>query len=185
VRHRLAANMLWEVPAPSGALRHVFGGWQVNAIAIWQTGDPFSVFCSLAYPRCDFNADGTANERPNVPAFGDHRDGLGNDDFLNGIFTAVDFPTPAPGSLGNLGRNTFQGPRYFNADISLFKNVSVPWFGSQRATLQLRVEAFNVFNTVNLNPPRNDTADPLFGRTTAVRDQSLTREVQLGVKFLF
>jgi hypothetical protein len=185
-RHRIAVNVLWEIPGPAqGALRHVLGGWQVNAIAVWQTGLPFSVTCGFAYPRCDFNADGTNNERPNVPAFGDSRTGAENDDFLAGLFTLADFPLPAQGTFGTLGRNTFRGPRYFNTDLSIFKNVSVPWFGSQRAILQLRVEAFNVFDTVNLDPPRTNLTDPLLGRSTAVRFGTLTREVQAGVKFMF
>jgi hypothetical protein len=182
VRHRLALNVLWEIPSPQGSLERVLGGWQLNAITIWQTGTPFSVFCGLPYPRCDFNADGTNNDRPNVPAFGDSKRGLGNDDFLAGIFTAADFPLPAAGTLGNLGRNTFRGPGYFNTDLSLFKNVQVAWFGSRQATLQLRVEAFNVFNKVNLFNPASNTNSTLFGRSTAARQ---SRDIQLGVKFLF
>lgn len=182
VRHRLALNVVWEIPSPGGALKHVLGGWQLNAITVFQTGTPFSVSCGNPYPRCDFNADGTNNDRPNQPSFGDSKSGLSNDDFRRGIFTAADFPSPAAGALGNLGRNTFRGPSYMATDLSILKNVQIGWFGSRQATLQLRVEAFNVFNEVNLFNPSSNTASTLFGRSTAVRQ---SRDVQLGVKFIF
>ena len=109
---------------------------------------------------CDYNADGTNLDRPNVPAFGDSKSGS-NDDFVNGIFTAADFPVPGARPAGTLGRNTFRGPRYFNVDLALVKSFQV-----QGRDLQLRLEAFNAFDTVNLFNPVNNLADPLFGRST-------------------
>jgi hypothetical protein len=182
VRHRVALNLLWEIPSPEGALKHVLGGWQVNAITVFQTGSPFSVFCSNPYPRCDFNGDGINNDRPNTPSWGDSKTGLSEEDYLTGIFTAADFPLPPSGTLGNLGRNTFRGPRYMATDFSVFKNIAVGWFGGRQATLQLRVEAFNVFNETNLFNPQNNMVSTLFGRSTAARQ---SRDVQLGVKFVF
>ena len=57
-----------------------------------------------------------------------------------GIFT-----TPCLGCPGNLGRNTFVGPKQWFADMSLFKNFKV----TERVGLQFRVEGFNVFNHTN------------------------------------
>jgi hypothetical protein len=184
VRQRVAANVLWEIPGPTkdGALKHILGGWQLNAVAVYQTGLPFSVLSWAGYPDGDFNADGTTGDRPNTPAWGDTKSGLSNDDFLKGIFQASDFPIPASGTVGTLGRNTFRGPRYFSTDLSVFKNVQLPWFGARQSTLQLRLEAFNVFNTVNLGNPSNDLSDALFGRSTWARP---SREIQLGLKFIF
>jgi hypothetical protein len=67
-------------------------------------------------------------------------------------------------------------------DFSVFKNIAVGWFGGRQATLQLRVEAFNVFNETNLFNPQNNMVSTLFGRSTAARQ---SRDVQLGVKFVF
>ena len=100
-----------------------------------------------------------------MPSFGASRSGLSNDDFLNGIFTAADFPTPTPGTVGNLPRNSFRGPRYFNVDLSLIKNVRVPWLTGPSANVQFRVEAFNFLNTTNLINPINNLRNPLFGRS--------------------
>ena len=57
-----------------------------------------------------------------------------------GIFTE-----PCLGCAGNLGRNTFLGPKQWFADMSLFKNFRV----TERVGLQFRVEGFNVFNHTN------------------------------------
>jgi len=89
---------------------------------------------------------------------------------------------PAAGQLGTLGRNTFRGPRYFSTDLSLFKNIKFPWFVSKEATLQLRAEAFNVFNTRNLNNPSGNLASSAFGKSTWAKTP---RVVQLGVKLIF
>ena len=123
-------------------------------------------------------------DRPDVPSFGDSRDGLSNDDFLSGIFVASDFPTPAPGVPGNLGRNTFRGPRYFNVDISFAKRIRIPWTiaGSTGADFQIRLEMFNAFNTTNLNNPVNNMTSPLFGRSTSALPG---RIIQFGGRFAF
>src|SRR6266567_2494162 len=84
----------------------------------------------------------------------------GRSDFLDrGCFAAADFPIPscvltdAGGTCiawsrqGNLGRNTFRGPRLANVDFSMMRNFRIPWFvGKERARLQLRGEVYNLFS---------------------------------------
>ena len=98
---------------------------------------------------------------------GDSLSGLSNDDFLSGIFKASDFPTPAPGVPGTLGRKTYRGPRYFNVDISFIKSVKIPWAGTNSADVQFRIESFNLFNTTNLDLPIGNLSDPLFGQSVS------------------
>lgn len=185
VRHKLAVALNYKLPSPaSGAAKTILGGWQLAGVMVAQTGTPFTVFCGRPFSPvrdasgrivgnggCDYNADGTNNDRPNTPSFGDSKSGLSNDDFLNGMLTASDFPAPGLGQRGNLGRNTFRGPRYFNVDLSLIKSFRIPWFatggGNEGANLQLRLEGFNVFNTLNLTNPVNDMSSPLFGKSVS------------------
>ena len=57
----------------------------------------------------DFNADGQNYDYPDMPS----KDFTGShtrQEFLRGIFTAADFPLPAPGTLGSLPRNIYRGP---------------------------------------------------------------------------
>jgi hypothetical protein len=181
VTQKLAASFNWQIPGPKeGAAKTFLGGWQLAGVLIAQSGTPFTVFCGSPFvpikdatgkivgnSGCDYNADGTNNDRPNTPSFGDSKSGLSNDDFLAGIFKASDFPAPGLGQQGNLGRNTFRGPRYFNVDVSLIKSFEIPWFTGKGATLQVRLEGFNIFNTLNLTNPVNDMSNPLFGKSTS------------------
>ena len=64
-------------------------------------------------------------------------------------FDAAAFALPAQFTFGNADRNILRGPKYVNTDLSLMKNV--PLGGS--ATFQIRVEMFNLFNTVNWGNP--------------------------------
>jgi hypothetical protein len=197
IRQKLSLSGNWMIPGPSGGPARAFlGGWQVAGVLIAQSGTPFSVVCNgksfspirdasgaiVGNSGCDYNADGAGNDRPNVPSFGSSLSGLSNDDFLAGIFKASDFPTPAPGVPGTLGRNTFRGPRYFNVDLSLIKSVKVPWPGGGTAEAQFRLESFNLFNTTNLDLPINELTNPLFGRSVSA---SPGRIVQFSGRFQF
>ena len=102
---------------------------------------------------------------------------------------AADFPLPPRGTLGTLPRNAYYGPGYFSSDFSLFKNIVLNMFGGRSQTIQLRFEAYNVFNTLNLNNPNTATQGTTFGRVTSIRTPGggLTgaRLAQVGLKFLF
>ena len=63
--------------------------------------------------------------------------GLGTPAFPGQVFFNVQ-----PGEFGQLERFFLNGPTYFNVDASLFKNIPI----TERVRLQLRVEAFNLFN---------------------------------------
>ncbi|HET6898455.1 MAG TPA: hypothetical protein VFK70_08915, partial [Vicinamibacteria bacterium] len=74
--------------------------------------------------------------------------------------------------------NTFYGPRYFNVDMALIKAFKI-----SRADLQLRVESFNLFNTVNLQNPVNDLQSPLFGRATSAASPGRIIQVSGRIQF--
>jgi carboxypeptidase family protein len=191
IRHKLALNVIYQIPyQPTNLwLRNTIGGWQLNTVTIWQSGLPFTVTCSAAYPTCDFNADGNTGDRVNQPSFGTDLGGISDDEWLAGGLTASDFPLPPSGTLGTLPRNAYYGPSYFSSDFSLFKNINLNLFSGRTQTLQLRVEAYNVFNTLNLNNPNTSVNATNFGRVTSIRTPGggLTgaRLAQVGVKFLF
>ena len=184
VPHKLAVNFVAEIPfrTSSPILRHVLGGWQFNTIAIMQSGTPFTVVCGLAFPTCDFNADGVNNDRLNLPPNGTDLGNPSQQDWLTGVFDAADFTPPAAGQFANQPRNAFRGPGYKNVDLSLFKNFDLPGFSGRPSTFQVRIEAFNAFNWVNLNNPVGTQNVASFGRVTSARTM---RVVQLGGKWMF
>lgn len=64
LRHRFVFTANYELPFGrnlTGMSRHFFSGWQMNAVASWQSGLPFNVTNSTA----DANTSG-ANDRPNL-----------------------------------------------------------------------------------------------------------------------
>lgn len=184
IHRRISLDAVWEAPNPfqSAILRNTIGGWRLSGTALLQSGLPFTVYTSSSYPNGDFNADGFNWDVPNAPAFGNSLS-VPRSTFITGLFKASDFPLPARGQEGNLGRNTFEGPGLANVNLNAIKTVRIPWFiGKEGATFELRGEIFNLFNRVNLGQPSSDMASGLFGRSTGQRQP---RSVQLGIKIAF
>ena len=95
------------------------------------------------------------------------------------------FGRPAVGTFGNLERNAYTGPGWWNVDASLFKRFA---FG--RRALELRFEVQNVFNHVNLGNPDGGigvpgTDNPNAGMITGVANNWVGRNIQFGARFLF
>jgi hypothetical protein len=182
-------NFVAEIPYhPANVIAEaVLGGWQFNGIGIFQSGGPFTVTCNQAYPRCDFNADGTTNDRVNLPSFGTDLGNPCQEEWLSGVFTAADFTNPAPGTFADQPRNAFRGRGFKNIDLSLFKNFPMPGTrGSRSAKLQVRLEAFNIANWVNLNNPNSSVTAATFGRVTSARTGTGgPRVIQIGGKYIF
>ena len=106
-------------------LSKVVGGWQLSGYGVFEKGRPLNVTNTAAYPNGDFNGDGVRADRPNAPAESLKRSGFSKQEFLTGIFKAADFPLPASGTYGNLGRNTFRSPGFARVDFSLLKTFKV------------------------------------------------------------
>lgn len=188
IPHRVSASVVWAPPGIKGTgLRHVLTqAWQVAGILTAQSGRPFSVWNGASFSAGgDYNADGGGGavgggfyDRPNAPAPGAIKTSFTQRDFLNGLFDASVFPKPAPGQNGTLGRNTFRGPRYATLDVSVSRGMKL----SDRRELQLRLDAYNVLNTLNLFLPNADVSVSNFGKSTQAFD---ARVIQLGARFLF
>ncbi len=183
VPQRVAFVGVWEMPflrsCASWACK-VAGGWRLSGYGVFEKGLPLSVYSNAAYPRGDFNADGTNFDRPNAPADSIKRRDFTKQEFLQGMFTAADFPLPASGSFGSLGRNTFRGPGFARVDLSLMKNFPV----TERVSAEIRLESFNALNRVNLNLPTanmNLTSNN-FGKSTTAQDG---RSYQIGLQLRF
>ncbi|MEE8584739.1 MAG: TonB-dependent receptor, partial [Acidobacteriota bacterium] len=181
---RFVVNWLYETPwlrnSGNWAARNLFGGWQINSIIAYQTGQPFTPHCSVSFPGgCDYNADGNNTDRPN-DTFGNSLD-FDRLDFVTGVFSGRTFGTPTAGTNGTLGRNTFEGPGFVNWDFSIFKEVGLPKLGEE-GKLQLRFEFFNLFNRPNFFQPEPRTNSSIFGQSTQSFD---AREIQIGLKILF
>lgn len=181
VPQRVSALGIWEPPFLRGCASwtcKVAGGWQLSGYTVLEKGLPLDVITSAAYPRGDFNADGTSFDRPNAPPASVQRSGFTNQQFLNGVFTASLFPLPASGLDGTLPRNAFRGPGFARVDLALAKNIRF----TERLNARLRLEAFNALNRVNLNAPTGDLTSNNFGKSTTAQ---IPRQIQVSLVLRF
>ena len=194
VRNKVAISALYETPRFHGnAVMSFLSAWELGGIAIFQSGTPFSVYCSSPFSPilsasgavignagCDYNADGFNYDYPNAPAFAGYQT-YGKQQFLNGIFSASAFSKPLPGQDGSLGRNTFYGPGYANVNFNVVKHFPLRFLGEQ-GLLDFRTEFFNFFNRTNLSTVQGDLSSSQFGRATTALGG---RNVQFGVRLAF
>jgi hypothetical protein len=158
VRHRLVTSWVWEIPVYRDS-RDLFGqflgGWSLTGIFTAQTGTPFTVFdCTNGLAACirALQAGEQAAEGPDDPpevADVPNRfrfinfTGLAEGTYVNPITGTSDFG-PFPSNM--TGRNAFRGPGFWNLDAGLYKSIRI----TEGTALQLRFEAYNVFNHANL-----------------------------------
>jgi hypothetical protein len=162
--------------------RHLLGGWQVNALAYWQSGYPVDV--NNASNRANTGA-GTSDGIP--PSGPGDRPNMVADPVLpkdqrteNRWFNTAAFQPQTFGTLGNAPRRPFHGPSQRQIDMSLFKDVPI----AALARLQLRFEVFNVLNTVNFANPNSQLGSAAFGTITSTGNTQ-ARQMQFGLRLLF
>ncbi len=111
---------------------------------------------------------------------------MGKAEDIDGIkwfFTAEQrnrFTNPAPGWIGNTGRNFFRGPGGWGVDMTVLKRTMI----TERWNLELRADMTNVFNHPVFGFPTATASSNVFGR---IRDGivSNSRKIQLGAKLNF
>jgi hypothetical protein len=147
-----------------------------------RSGQPFSA--QIGFDR--------GNLRPSSADQGQRPDAVGMpaDQVILGHvdrwFDPMAFTLPAAGFLGNLGRNTLRAPGLVALDAALQKHI---WL-TERYSLRLRLEAYNLTNHPNLAIPTDidlwsdaNTRLPTAGRITETTTTS--RQIQLALRFTF
>jgi len=182
VRQRFSFSGSYTIPGfANGVAKVLTSGWEVSSIIAVQTGTPFWVFTTAsATGGGDYNRDGNNWDVPNAPSqnfAGSHSRSA----YINGLFTAADFPVPTVGTEGNLPRNIDRNPGMFQVDAALLKNNHIPWIG-EAGNLQLRFDFINVLNHGNLGSVDANMADGTFGKSTAALP---ARSLQLGIRVAF
>jgi carboxypeptidase family protein/TonB-dependent receptor-like protein len=221
IPHFLSWATVYELPAgrgkkwlQRGPASWVLGNWQANYILQARSGQPYNLQVTGDLANIRGNAPGGAPGnylRPNliadpfvagpVAANSDPRcqktvsqGGLAADEVHTTAswFNVCAFGIPS-GAFGNLGRNVFRGPHVVNMDFSMFKSFLL----REGWNLQLRFEAFNVFNIQNWNVPNptgnnniviNSNATQLAasaGRITDLAQGTTPRQMQFGLRLTF
>lgn len=91
------------------------------------------------------------------------------------------FSLPSSFQFGNAPRifSNLRAPGQLNLDFSVFKSFPI----KERATLQIRGEAFNLTNTVQFGAPGTTVGTQNFGVISSQANQP--RNVQVAAKFIF
>jgi len=101
---------------------------------------------------------------------------LGTSDSFASPDGAVGLVQPPLGSVGNLGRNVYRTPHFASVDLRLTRHVSI----GENRTIDLSMDAFNLFNRVNIREVDNSFTKQ--GRPVAA---FAPRQIQFSVKVFF
>jgi hypothetical protein len=189
----LNATLLYELPFGrgkqigqdwGGLMEAMFGGWQINATHTIQSGVSFDV----GYADSGQDRD-TGPGRPNL--IGDPEGDKTRSQWFNTTPIGASgsaFGDPAIGTFGDLERSALRGPYYRRTDASLAKHFR---FGGSK-DIEVRIEAVNLFNVVNLGNPDSEVGTlasprPNAGRisSTAYGGSDPQRNLQFAAKFSF
>jgi hypothetical protein len=194
-KHNLVAHVTWDVPlarGSAGLARALLADWQVSVIGQYRSGPPLTAFVVANRSRSLWSpsqAPGIGFDRVDLAPGRTPEDAVTGDPAA--WFDPTAFLLPAAGRLGNLGRGALIGPDLKVVDLALVKRVPVPRLGEE-GVVELRAEAFNVFNRANFGIPSllayagqatGEAPLSTFGRIRSTTTPG--RQVQLGVRVLF
>jgi hypothetical protein len=176
-RFVLSGTYLLPFQAQQSFVKRVVEGWSLSPIVNLQSGSPFSPIIAAT----DATGSLEAFNRPNL---------------LPGVSVTVPSPSPTlwfntaafsrqATGFGSSGRNILTAPGFEDIDFAIAKNTLI----RERASLQFRAEAFNLFNHPNFAQPANSITSATFGQITSTRtargDLGSSRQIQLGLKLIF
>ena len=171
IRQNLVADFLWDTPwRPHNKwIGNILGNWTMSGKFYARTGTPFSVIDgALGYDVSGTNLEGFNSTTLLANALTSALPGTCGRSAVNtACMTASEFTAyGTEAAFGNLGRNAFTGPGYFDIDFTLFKNFNV----TERTRFQVGASAYNVLNHPNFQNPVADISSPGFGtiQSTAI-----------------
>jgi hypothetical protein len=199
-------------------LNQLVSGWTTSSIFTWQSGAPFSILSGrgtlnrVAFRSAASNTASTTSTPQQIAGqLGVYRQPNGNVLLIDPKYIGSDgrgapndalvcvplvsggFCNPDPGTVGNLPRNAFNGPAFFNWDLGILKSFPI----TESKRLEYRVEMFNASNrpTFAVGDPSYAAGisgasssdmyinDPNFGIATSTA--STPRVIQMGLRLIF
>jgi hypothetical protein len=177
-RDRFTLSSVYELPFgrgrsylsdAHGVVGNIVSGWQMGAIATFQTGQPLTA--TLPF---DNSNTGEGAKLPDI--VGNPNSGPKT---INEFFNTSAFALPPQFTFGDEGIDVITGPGIKDLDISLVKDTRI----GERLNLQFRCEAFNVANHPIWGQPNTSFGTPQFGQITNTRLDN--REIQFALKLSF
>jgi hypothetical protein len=177
-RHRSAFSYGYELPfgpgkrwlSDGGTVAYILGEWQVQGIARFASGFPFTLTstnvcqCGSFIPQRVNFASGREDDKGKV-----------DNPTATLWFDKTAYVVPATGTQGTAGRNTLRGPGTQRVDFSVTKRFIL---GTSR--LEFRWETFNLLNHTNFGNPDGNISNPTAGMITTADDG---RSMQFGFRY--
>jgi len=195
-------NPVYELPFGRGkqflgnsskVVDYLVGGWQLSDSTNWSSGLPWTPTTT----ECGGEQD-VGICRPNKGS-GSFALGVGpllhpaGGNPVRQYFTPLTtlggpFTDAGNGHLGNVGYNSYRGPRGFYSDLSVVKNIPIV----ERVKAQFRMDAFNIFNhpvyAFSGNNGANGCVDcqgGTNGQITDIEAGTTMRALQFAIRFNF
>jgi hypothetical protein len=170
-------------PNASPLANKVVGGWEISGVVNAQSGQPFSVtYTATPSTQNPGVVSGRANVKSGVALYPAKK--TRSQWFNPAAFTApTDANGVAGGVYGTSGYDMLRGPGYQDWDLNLKKNTT--W--GDHYTVQLRADAFNLFNHPNFLTPNANISNSNAGTITGIASTPAyqARTMEFAVKFNF
>lgn len=184
--HTLVGQVTYEVPfgrgrrhALHGIADQVAGGWTVSSLFQWHSGTPFTPIIQGSV---------ASGIDPGLRAGTLFPDQVGDPHVsspsVNQWFNPAAYANPAPGTFGDVRRNSLVGPRFTNMNLSIAKVFPI----HESMGLEIKANAYNAFNHVNFNNPDANVGDSGADDSSAGKLTGIVggqRIIELGAHFRF
>lgn len=183
-RNTINGSATYELPfgegkqfALHGLVNQIAGGWRATGIFQVHSGIPFTPTVGSA------DRSGSNAEQCNC-GFAWLPNKVGNSSVQNQSitqwFNPAAFAAPGDGTFGDAGRNSLVGPHWRDLDLSLGKAFQF----IEGVRLEVRADAFNVFNHPNFMQPSGSVGAGVAGGGV-ITSANGARQIQLGGRFNF
>ena len=187
---RQIANVTLVVTTPrfsNNATRWLASGWTFATIIVAETGAYYSLGTGIGTDP----ATGFTTQRPNLvntnTASATQGQACANLAPCVSWLNPAAFADPVLGTMGNMGAYNLEGPKFWEWDESLSRQFQI----REGQRLELRIEAYNLTNSLRLATPGATVASAsTFGNVTAdaTPDAATTapaRVMQFALKYVF
>ncbi len=210
-RHQITADAVVNVPVGKGKrfatnipgwLDEIIGGWQATTLFTFRTGLPMNCSANGIY-NTNYLSSSWCMLAPGVtslPAHGLTIDQNGIPNLFSNTNVGNDFVPAYAGQVGT--RGIIRGLSFWNDDVAVSKFFKLP---KEAWRLQLRAEAYNVFNHENFANPTGNNGNftivqqpgtttagtpatfgyQTFGEITSTNSASAPRVLQMALRFEF
>jgi hypothetical protein len=155
-------------------MRLLASGWKFSGIYNFSAGSPLNILAGS-----DRALTGISDQRANQINGDPYKDKSAGP--MSQYLNAAAFAQPDTGTIGNVGRNSVQGPSTWSFDVG----VSRAFAFREMQKVEFRVEAFNILNSFRAGTPGASFTQLNSNTFGVVRTALEPRILQFALKYVF